>query len=360
MSKVELILKKALDGDRITGEESLELFECTDMPLLGNIASRLTRKKKKNRDITYIVDRNINYSNVCITDCTFCAFYRKERDDDSYTLPFETIAEKIEETIRLGGRQILLQGGHNPNLKIKYFEDLFRRIKKNFDIHLHALSPAEIVHTAKISKLSVDETLDRLKQAGLDSIPGGGAEILVDRVRGIISPSKCTTDQWLDVMDKAHHKGLPTTATMMFGHVETLAERVEHLLRLREQQDKTGGFTAFILWPFQPGNTELGMESQIQATTGLDYLKTLSISRIVLDNFENIQSSWVTQGAKIGQMALFYGANDMGSTMIEENVVKAAGTSFSMTEEEIRNLIVESGFIPQKRDMRYQYQNSPA
>lgn len=360
MSKVELILKKALDGDRITGEESLELFECTDMPLLGNIASRLTRKKKKNRDITYIVDRNINYSNVCITDCTFCAFYRKERDDDSYTLPFETIAEKIEETIRLGGRQILLQGGHNPNLKIKYFEDLFRRIKENFDIHLHALSPAEIVHTAKISKLSVDETLDRLKQAGLDSIPGGGAEILVDRVRGIISPSKCTTDQWLDVMDKAHHKGLPTTATMMFGHVETLAERVEHLLRLREQQDKTGGFTAFILWPFQPGNTELGMESQIQATTGLDYLKTLSISRIVLDNFENIQSSWVTQGAKIGQMALFYGANDMGSTMIEENVVKAAGTSFSMTEEEIRNLIVESGFIPQKRDMRYQYQNSPA
>lgn len=355
MSKVESILKKALDGHRINEEEALELFDCTDMTLLGNVASRITRKIKKNRDITYIVDRNVNYSNVCITDCTFCAFYRKERDEDSYVLPFDTIAEKIDETIRLGGRQILLQGGHHPNLKIEYFEDLFRRIKENFDIQIHGLSPSEIIHTAKISKLSVDETLDRLMQAGLDSIPGGGAEILVDRVRRKISPLKCTADKWLDVMDRAHRKGLPTTATMMFGHVETLAERVEHFMRLRRQQDKTGGFTAFILWPFQPGNTELGMGAQTQATTGQDYLKTLSISRIVLDNFENIQSSWVTQGAKVGQMALFFGANDMGSTMIEENVVKAAGVSFSMTEEEIRTLIIESGFTPQKRNMRYQY-----
>ena len=226
MTEVETVLKKALDGDRIDSAEALALFDSVNMPLLGNVASRLTRKKKNNRDVTYIVDRNINYTNICVTNCTFCAFYRKERDDDSYVLSFETIAEKIAETIELGGRQILLQGGHHTDLKIEYFEDLFRRIKEKFGIHLHALSPSEIIHTAKISKLMLEETINRLHSAGLDSIPGGGAEILTDRVRGKISPLKCSADQWLDVMDKAHRAGIPTTATMMF-QVQVLDSRLQ-------------------------------------------------------------------------------------------------------------------------------------
>jgi len=353
---VDAILKKTLDGERIDGREAVRLFSTNDALLLGNVASRLARRKRNNRVITYIVDRNINYTNICVTDCAFCAFYRKEKDADAYVHPFPAIAEKIEETLALGGRQILLQGGHNIHLRIDYFEDLFRKIKEKFDIHLHALSPPEIVHTSKISKISIDETLQRLRSAGLDSIPGGGAEILVDRVRGKISPAKCSTDEWLEVMDKAHQMGIPTTATMMFGHVETLEDRVEHLLRVREQQDKTGGFTAFIPWPFQPGNTELSLDMGItSAVSGLDYLKTLAISRIVLDNFDNIQSSWVTQGPKVGQVALYYGANDMGSTMLEENVVRAAGTVHCLNESDIRRLITDSGFTPQKRNMRYEF-----
>ena len=352
------ILEKALNGERISPEEAVRLFETTDMLLLGNIASRISRKKLKERVVTYIVDRNINYTNICITDCAFCAFYRKEDDEEAYVHPFETIAGKIEETIALGGRQILLQGGHNINLKIDYFEDLFRRIKERFDIHLHALSPPEIVHTAKISKLAMVDTLNRLNDAGLDSIPGGGAEILVDRVRQKISPHKCSTREWLDVMDCAHGMNIPTTATMMFGHVETVEDRVEHLRRIRDQQDKTMGFTAFIPWPFQPGRTELGLDHDISSqVTGLDYLKTLAISRIFLDNFDNLQSSWVTQGAKVGQMALYYGANDMGSTMLEENVVRAAGTVHCLNEEDIRRIITDSGFKPQRRNMRYERVN---
>ena len=352
------ILEKALNGERISPEEAVLLFETTDMLLLGNIASRISRKKLKERVVTYIVDRNINYTNICITDCAFCAFYRKEDDEEAYVHPFETIAGKIEETIALGGRQILLQGGHNINLKIDYFEDLFRRIKERFDIHLHALSPPEIVHTAKISKLAIVDTLNRLNDAGLDSIPGGGAEILVDRVRQKISPHKCSTREWLDVMDCAHGMNIPTTATMMFGHVETVEDRVEHLRCLREQQDKTMGFTAFIPWPFQPGRTELSLDHDINSqVTGLDYLKTLAISRIFLDNFDNLQSSWVTQGPKVGQMALYYGANDMGSTMLEENVVSAAGTVHCLNEEDIRQIITDSGFKPQRRNMTYERVN---
>jgi cyclic dehypoxanthinyl futalosine synthase len=352
------ILEKALNGERISPEEAVRLFETTDMLLLGNIASRISRKKLKERVVTYIVDRNVNYTNICITDCAFCAFYRKEDDEEAYVHPFETIARKIEETIALGGRQILLQGGHNINLKIDYFEDLFRRIKERFDIHLHALSPPEIVHTAKISKLAMVDTLNRLNDAGLDSIPGGGAEILVDRVRQKISPHKCSTREWLDVMDCAHSMNIPTTATMMFGHVETVEDRVEHLRRIRDQQDKTMGFTAFIPWPFQPGRTELGLDHDISSqVTGLDYLKTLAISRIFLDNFDNLQSSWVTQGPKVGQMALYYGANDMGSTMLEENVVRAAGTVHCLNEEDIRRIITDSGFKPQRRNMRYERVN---
>ena len=352
------ILEKALNGERISPEEAVRLFKTTDMLLLGNIASRISRKKLKERVVTYIVDRNINYTNICITDCAFCAFYRKEDDEEAYVHPFETIAGKIEETIALGGRQILLQGGHNINLKIDYFEDLFRRIKERFGIHLHALSPPEIVHTAKISKLAIVDTLNRLNDAGLDSIPGGGAEILVDRVRQKISPHKCSTREWLDVMDCAHGMNIPTTATMMFGHVETVEDRVEHLRRIRDQQDKTMGFTAFIPWPFQPGRTELGLDHDISSqVTGLDYLKTLAISRIFLDNFDNLQSSWVTQGPKVGQMALYYGANDMGSTMLEENVVRAAGTVHCLNEEDIRRIITDSGFKPQRRNMRYERVN---
>ena len=354
----EKILEKALNSERISPEEAVRLFETTDMLLLGNIASRISRKKLKERVVTYIVDRNINYTNICITDCAFCAFYRKEDDEEAYVHPFETIARKIEETIALGGRQILLQGGHNINLKIDYFEDLFRRIKERFDIHLHALSPPEIVHTAKISKLAIVDTLKRLNDAGLDSIPGGGAEILVDRVRQKISPHKCSTREWLDVMDCAHGMNIPTTATMMFGHVETVEDRVEHLRCIRDQQDKTMGFTAFIPWPFQPGRTELGLDHDISSqVTGLDYLKTLAISRIFLDNFDNLQSSWVTQGPKVGQMALYYGANDMGSTMLEENVVRAAGTVHCLNEEDIRRIITDSGFKPQRRNMRYERVN---
>jgi cyclic dehypoxanthinyl futalosine synthase len=352
----EKILQKALDGLRISAEEALHLFAMKDTLLLGNVAQRLARRKSREQVVTYIVDRNINYTNICITDCAFCAFYRKERDEDAYVLSFETIAEKISETLALGGRQILLQGGHNIHLTIDYFEDLFQKIKERFDIHLHALSPPEIIHTSKISKISLKETLERLQAAGLDSIPGGGAEILVDRVRRKISPLKCSSDEWLEVMDQAHGLDLPTTATMMFGHVETLEDRVEHLQRVRDQQDKTSGFTAFIPWPFQPGNTELSRDMGIQsATTGLDYLKTLAICRIFLDNFDNIQSSWVTQGAKIGQVALYYGANDMGSTMLEENVVAAAGTIFCLNEEDIRRLVTDAGFTPQRRNMRYQF-----
>ena len=352
---IESILEKALAGQRIDPKEALQLFSTTDILLLGNIASRLAQKKRTDRTVTYIVDRNINYTNVCVTDCSFCAFYRKEPDTDSYVLPFETIAQKIEETLSVGGQQILLQGGHHQNLRIDYFEDLFKKIKQRFDIHLHALSPPEIIHTSRISKLSLNETLTRLKQAGLDSIPGGGAEILVDRVRQIISPKKCTTDEWLEVMESAHRMNIPSTATMMFGHVETIKERIEHLERLRNLQDKTQGFTAFITWGFQPGNTQLQGDSGIKtAITGFEYLKTLAISRIFLDNFDNLQSSWVTQGPKIGQVSLFYGANDMGSTMMEENVVAAAGTVYCLDEEEIKRLITDGGFTPQRRNMQYQ------
>ncbi len=353
----ETILQKALDGARLNFDEGLALFECNDLTLLGNVATRLylQRTGRPRETVTYIVDRNINYTNVCVTDCSFCAFYRKEGDAEAYVLPFEQIGKKIEEVVAAGGCQILMQGGHHAGLTVDYFEELFRYIKNRFEIHLHALSPPEIVHLSKVSKLDLESTLRRLKDAGLDSIPGGGAEILVDRVRREISPKKCSTDQWLEVMGAAHRLGLPTTATMMFGHVETLADRVEHLLRLRRQQDETGGFTAFICWPFQRGMTPLARQTGTEAITGWEYLKTLAVGRILLDNIDNHQSSWVTQGPKVGQMALFFGANDMGSTMFEENVVSAAGTTYHLDEAEIRRLIEDAGFVPQRRNMRYEF-----
>ena len=355
MAKIEKILQKVLDGERVQREEGISLFGTKDILTLGNIASRITQKRVSGKTVTYIIDRNVNYTNICITDCSFCAFYRKPSHPEAYVLPFKKLAQKIEETLELGGHQILLQGGHNPELSLEFFEDLFLKIKKKFNLQLHALSPPEIIHLSKISRLSVETVLNRLKVAGLDSIPGGGAEILVDRVRKIISSKKCSTDEWLNVMDHAHKMGIPTTATMMFGHIETIEERVEHLIRLRDQQDKTGGFTAFIAWTHQPGNNPLGKSLNGQKISGMEYLKTLAISRILLDNFDNLQSSWVTQGSKVGQMALYYGANDMGSVMIEENVVREAGTCFQMDEKEIRRLIIDGGFIPQKRNMRYEH-----
>jgi cyclic dehypoxanthinyl futalosine synthase len=299
--------------------------------------------------VTFIVDRNINYTNICVNKCKFCAFYREADSPEAYILSKDEIFKKIEETIAQGGTQILMQGGVHPDFGIDYFENLFRAIKSHFTIHIHSLSPAEVSFIAKKDALSIKDTLIRLKAAGLDSIPGGGAEILVDRVRKKVSPNKIRWRQWADVMKEAQKLGMPTTATMMFGSLETDKEIIEHLVRIRDIQEETGGFTAFIPWTYQPGNTELGGRS----ATAVEYLRVLSLSRIMLDNFQNIQASWVTQGAKIAQVALEFGANDFGSTMIEENVVAAAGITFRMTKQEIISIIKDAGYIPAQRDTNY-------
>ena len=335
--------------ERISTAEAIELFEKGDLLDLGLAADAVCRRLHPEPYRTYVVDRNINYTNVCISKCKFCAFYRDADSPDAYLLSDDEIHRKIAEAVELGATQILMQGGLHPDLQIGYYEDLVRGIKARFDVHLHSFSPPEIVHIARISGLTVGETISRLKDAGLDSIPGGGAEILTDASRNALSPNKCSTGEWLQVMEIAHGLGMRSTATMMFGHRETLAERVEHLARIRELQDRTGGFTAFIPWTFQPENTVLGGH----AVGGYDYLRTLAISRLFLDNVPNIQASWVTQGEKVGQIALHFGANDLGSTMIEENVVAAAGVRFRMSEEELRRAIAEAGFEPRKRDTYY-------
>lgn len=340
---------KILSGERIGKEEATSLFKW-DLLILGQLANSIRQRMHPEPVVTYIVDRNINYTNICISGCKFCAFSRKKEAEDAYVLSFQELSKKIEETIALGGIQILLQGGLHPDLDIEFYEDMLSYIKDHYPIHIHGLSPPEIAHIAKNSRLDIQETILRLKNAGLDSIPGGGAEILVDRVREKISPRKCHTSTWLNIMEIAHGLGIKTTATMMFGHIETCAERVEHMLKIRALQDKTHGFTAFIPWTFQPKNTAL---NHIRAVGATEYLKTLAISRIVLDNIPNIQASWVTQGPKIGQVSLFFGANDMGSLMIEENVVAATGVSFRLREEEMRYLIEKAGFRPQRRNMRY-------
>ncbi len=299
----------------------------------------------------------MNYTNVCVARCAFCAFYRPVGSPEGYVLGFDELFRKIEETIAVGGVQLLLQGGHNPDLPIEWYEDLFREIKKRYPaFRLHALSPPEVIHLSRLSQQSVPEVLDRLIAAGMDSVPGGGAEILVDRVRKLLHCyGKATADEWLDVMRHAHKKGLRTTATMMYGTVETDEERLEHLLRLRALQDETGGFTAFIAWSYQPEHTEL----QGNEATGIEYLRTLAVSRIVLDNFPSLQASWVTQGGKVGQLSLAYGANDMGSVMIEENVVRAAGASFCMDEVEIVRNIEDAGFSAKRRNMHYEVLGEP-
>jgi cyclic dehypoxanthinyl futalosine synthase len=347
------ILDKARDGGRIGDAEAVTLLESKQLVPIGRAADQLRARRTDPDRITFIIDRNLNYTNVCVTDCDFCAFYRRPGDRaEGYLLPKTVIFKKIEETLAIGGTGVLMQGGHHPDLAIDYYEDLFRSIKGRYPIHLHALSPPEIEHIARRSKLTLWDTLSRLRDAGLDSIPGGGGEVLVDRVRKIIAPKKTTTKAWLDVMRHAHRLGMSTTATMMYGHVETLAERVEHMRRIRELQDETRGFRAFISWTFQPQGTRLAATVS-HYPTSFEYLLTQAVSRIYLDNVDHIQSSWVTQGMKVGQVALEFGADDLGSVMIEENVVSAAGTTHRASTDDFVRTIKALGKIPVQRDTLY-------
>ncbi len=349
------VLEKALDGERIADAEAVALLRSRDLVAVGRAADELRRRKTDPSRITFIIDRNLNYTNICVTDCDFCAFYRRPGDrSEGYLLPKPVIFKKIEETLAIGGTGVLMQGGHHPDLGIDYYEDLFRSIKQRYKIHLHALSPPEIQHISRRSKLTIWETLSRLRDAGLDSVPGGGGEVLVDRVRDIIAPKKTKSDEWLDVMRHAHRLGMSTTATMMYGHVETLEERVEHMRRIRDLQDETRGFRAFISWTFQRDGNRLDDKVPDEARpTSFDYLLTQAVSRIYLDNVDHIQSSWVTQGLKIGQVALGFGADDLGSVMIEENVVSAAGTTHRSTTDEFIHLIKGMGKVPVQRDTLY-------
>ena len=347
------MLDRALSGERISDEDACTLLRSRDLVAVGRAANELRNRATEPGVVTFIVDRNLNYSNICYTDCEFCAFYRRPGDTrEGYVLPRAVIFKKIEETLALGGTALLMQGGHNPDLGLDWYEDLFRAIKARYPIHLHALSPSEVQHIARKAKLTPSETLGRLRDAGLDSLPGGGAEILVDRVRKIISPKKTTSDEWLQIMRAAHRLGMSTTATMMWGHVETLEERVEHMRRIRELQDELHGFRAFISWTYQPDHTALA--PQVSWTpTSFDYLLMQAVSRIYLDNVEHIQSSWVTQGMKIGQVALAFGADDMGSIMIEENVVSAAGTTHRASTEDFVHTIRNAGYRARQRDTLY-------
>lgn len=344
------IYQKILDGQRIGLEEAQALYDEADFHDLGQLAHQVRLQKHPDPVVTYVIDRNINYSNICVCCCKFCAFYKEPDQQDGYVLSFEEIGNKISETIQMGGTQILMQGGHHPDLPLSWYEEMLRFIKMNYDVHIHAFSPPEVVFWSEMEQISVAVVIERLRKAGLDSIPGGGAEILVDAVRAEVAPNKCPADQWLGVMEEAHNQGLRTTATMMFGHKETPEQRLEHLFSLRDTQARTGGFTAFIPWTFQPDHTEL---PECRKLTSIEYLRTLAISRIVLDNFDNIQVSWVTMGPQIAQLALYFGGNDFGSTMIEENVVKAAGVAFRLSQDEIHRLVSDAGFFPQQRSMDY-------
>lgn len=352
MLSVNGLLEKAVAGERLTPEEGLRLLESHDLAALGRAANEVTLRLHPENYRTYNIDRNINYTNVCTAVCDFCAFYRKPKSAEGYVLSHEEIFQKIEETVALGGDQILLQGGLHPEYKIEWYEEMLRAIKGRFpQVNIHGFSPPEIHHFTKVSKLPLQEILERLKAAGLGSLPGGGAEILVDRVRAAITRGKVMTDDWLNVSRVWHQLGGRSSATMMFGHVETLAERIEHLERLRQVQDETGGFTAFICWTFQPDHTDM---ADTPPAGSFEYLKTNAVARLYLDNIQNIQSSWVTQGQKMGQLALLYGANDMGSLMIEENVVAEAGTVHHLTLQQIRDSISELGYIPRQRNVHYQ------
>jgi cyclic dehypoxanthinyl futalosine synthase len=350
------IRKKVFAGERLSREEGVLLLRDADLLTLGELADSVRVRLHPEGLVTYIIDRNINYTNVCTAQCAFCAFYRDLPAKDGYVLSKDEFRQKIDETLELGGEQILLQGGLHPDLGIEYYEELFGWMKATYPkLWVHGLSPAEVKHICRVSKLSTDEAVRRLVAAGLDSIPGGGAEVLSNRVRNIIGIAKGSTEEWLEVMEVAQNQGLKTTATMMFGHVETLEERIDHLLHLRALQDRTHGFTAFIAWTFQPENTALAGDE----VTSFQYLRTLAVARVMLDNFPNIQASWVTQGGKIGQMSLRFGANDFGSLMIEENVVSSAGAGFHLTEAEIARNIQGAGFTPKRRTMHYEIIGDP-
>src|SRR5689334_6861552 len=359
--RITQLMEKVRASGRVDSAEALELYRDAPTPVLGQLAEAIRQRKHPDGIVSYIIDRNVNYTNVCVAKCNFCAFYREVGSPEGYVLGFDELFQKIDETIAVGGVQLLLQGGHNPDLPLTWYEDLFRAVKQRYpEFKLHALSPPEVVHLSRLSQLPVQGIIDRLIAAGLDSIPGGGAEILVDRVRKLLHCyGKATSDEWLDVMRHAHRAGLRTTATMMYGTVETDEERIEHMMRLRDLQDETGGFTAFITWSFQPDHTELGAQRRITEATGIEYLRTLALSRIVLDNFDNLQAAWVTQGGKVGQLSLAYGANDMGSVMIEENVVRAAGASYCMDELEIVRNIEDAGFVAKRRNMHYEILGDP-
>src|SRR3954447_19138254 len=350
---VRAILDEVLQGERLSDEDAVTLLRSRDLVSVGRAADALRSRRTNADEVTFIVDRNLNYTNICVTDCDFCAFYRRPGDErEGYVLPKPIIFKKIEETLRIGGTAVLMQGGHHPDLKIDWYEDLFRSIKARYPIHLHALSPPEVQHIARRSKLTVPEVLSRMRDAGLDSLPGGGAEILVDRVRAIIAPKKTKTAEWLQVMREAHRLGMSTTATMMYGHVDTVEDRIEHMRRIRDLQDEHHGFRAFISWTFQPDHTRLGKQVK-ETPTSFDYLLTQSVSRLYLDNVDHIQSSWVTQGLKIGQVALHFGADDMGSIMNEENVVSAAGTTYRASTDDFCRLIRAAGKRPVQRDTLY-------
>lgn len=348
---VDTILDRVLDGERLSNADALTLLESNELAKIGNAANQICERKHPEAYRTYNIDRNINYTNICTAVCDFCAFYRTPKSEEGYVLPREELLEKVRETVELGGNQILMQGGLHPKFTLDWYEELLSDIKSAFpDVNIHGFSPPELHHFTKVNKLPIRTVLERLKEAGLGSIPGGGAEILVDRVRSEITRGKVMSDDWLNVMRVWHELDGISSVTMMFGHVETLAERVEHLDRVRQLQDETKGFTAFICWTFQPDHTQL---AHIPPTGSFEYLKTQAVSRLFLDNIPNIQSSWVTQGLKIGQLALAYGANDMGSLMIEENVVAEAGTVHYLTLDQIRSAIEEYGFEARQRDVHY-------
>jgi len=353
MRSIETILESAGEGTRINSQEAVRLFEEADFLDLASCADRIRQRLHPDNVISYIIDRNINYTNVCKEFCTFCAFYRVKGDSEAYVLPDHVIYKKIEETLALGGTGILMQGGVHPDLKIDYYERLLAGIKERFRIHCHCFSPPEILNIARVSKIPVTNVFARLKTAGLDSMPGGGGEILDDEIRNQISPLKCKTEEWLMVHREAHRLGLRTTGTMMIGVGETIDHRVRHLQRLRDLQDETGGFTAFIPWTFQAENTELARRN-LPEVSASEYLRMLSLSRIYLDNFPNLQVSWLTVGLKVGQVGLRFGVNDMGSIMIEENVISAAGARNRANDAELRRIIQDAGFIPRQRTTLYE------
>ncbi len=354
------ILDDALER-RLEGGELLLLFEEAALHDLGRTAHALRLRRADPDIVTYAIDRNVTYTNVCYTDCLFCAFNRHEDDAEALVLTREEIHAKVRSVVAAGGDQILLQGGHHPRLRIEDYEAMLADLKASFPaLWIHGFSPPEIQHIAKASRLTTRETLKRLKAAGLDSVPGGGAEILSDRVRRILAPRKTSAADWIAIMEEAHSVGLRSTVTMMFGHLETLPERVEHLLRVRESQDRTGGYNAFICWTFQPNNTPLHAHPELMAQVrargyqgSLDYLRTLAVARIALDNFRNLQASWVTQGKAVGQLTLFFGANDLGSTMMEESVVSAAGTTHQLNQDDLNEMARGAGFRPAVRDNGY-------